>query len=248
MHQKFVVLCFLMLSSAPSFKAAAQQRPALSGEWEGAVQIPGYELRVVIDLVQKDQEWVGSLTAPQFGVKGGALSAIAVKENDVEFKFKGAATFKGHLEKNGELKGEYKQGGNSAPFVLNRVSAAHVDFPEFSTAISKDIQGDWKGVVQLPNSTINLILRLPIGGTATTPGGQLVVVDSGNAITMTLWKQEGSRIFALFDSGISYDGEFDKDTAEITGSIRTGPVEVPLSLHRSATNSPASPAAQPEKK
>src|SRR5579859_1538188 len=120
MPQRFVVLCFVALSSAV-WCNAAEQRSALCGQWEGAVQIPGYELRLVIDLAQQGQGWVGSLTVPEFGVKGAPLTGIAVKENDVEFGFKGGATIKGHLETDGVLRGEYKQGGNSAPFLLKRV-------------------------------------------------------------------------------------------------------------------------------
>lgn len=248
MRRPCFVLCLVLVSGGIS--KGAEQQPALSGQWEGAVQIPGYELRVVIDLAQKDQKWVGSLTAPQFGLKGAPLSGLAVKENHVEFGLNGTAAFKAHLETDGVLKGEYTQGGNSAPFLLKRVGEAHVDLPELSTPISKDIQGDWKGTVQLPNATFNLILKLPNGGTPTAPGGELVVVERGNKIPMTLWKQEGNLILAFFDSGISYDGEFHKDTAEIAGSIRNGFFEVPLTLHRIAANAsaPASPAAQRETK
>jgi hypothetical protein len=103
MPHRLVVLCLLATSSLVWCKATAQ-RPSLSGQWEGAVQIPGCELRVVVDLAQQDQEWVGSLTAPEFGVKGTPLSGIAVKQSDVEFESKGAASFKGNLETNGELK------------------------------------------------------------------------------------------------------------------------------------------------
>jgi len=251
MRGRFIVFCLLVTSSGMLCKAG-EQHPAPSGQWEGVVQIPGYELRVVIDLAQKDQEWVGSLTAPQFGVKGAPLVGIAVKQSDIEFGLKGGATFKAHLESEGKLIGEYKQGGNSAPFLLKRVGDAHVEFPELSSPVSKEIQGEWKGAVQLPKSTINVILRLPDGGTPTAPGGELVIVDSGNAkIPITLWKQEGDHIFASFgDGGLSYDGEFHKDAAEISGNIRTGSVELPLTLHRSTTNTsaPATLAAQPETK
>ena len=58
MPQRFVVLCFLAMSSTVGCTAAAQA-PSLSGQWEGAVQIPGYELRVVVDLRNRIRNGLG---------------------------------------------------------------------------------------------------------------------------------------------------------------------------------------------
>jgi hypothetical protein len=240
MPQRFLVLYLLAVSCGVSCNAAAQERP-LFGQWEGAVQIPGYDLRVVIDLARQDRKWVGSLTAPGFGVKGAPLSGIAVKQNEIEFELKGAASFTGHLEAVGVITGEYKQGGNTAPFLLKRVGDAHVDFPEPSTPISKGVQGEWKGAFQLLTSTVNVTLKLPDGGTPSAPAGELRVIDWGNAkMPITLWKQEGSHIFVLFgDSGMSYEGEFHKDTAEIAGNLRISFLELPLSFRPNVTAAPA---------
>lgn len=250
MRQWCVVLLVLIMSSAAVCEAA-EQKPVLFGQWEGAVQIPGYELRVVIDLAQKDQEWVGSLTAPQFGIKGAPLSGISVKENDVEFALRGAAAFKASLDADGVLKGEYKQGGNSAPFLLKRVGEAHVDFPELSTPISKDLQGEWKGAFQFLTRNINVVLKLPDNGTPAAPAGELLVIDWGDAkMPISLWRQDGNKVFAAFEGGMSYEGEFHKDTTEIAGNLRVSFVELPLTLSPGTTTTSATrrPAAQIETK
>ena len=248
MRSRFLFVCLLVVNVAMLCQASENQ-PALSGEWEGAVQIPGYELVLVIDLAQKDQGWVGSLTAPQFGKKGAPLSGIAVKENDVAFELKGAAKFTAHLA-DGVLKGEYEQGGNHAPFLLKRVGEAHVDFPEPSTPISKDIQGEWKGAFQFLKLTVNVVLTLPNGGTPTAPAGELLVIDWGNAkIPITLWKQDGDSVFARFgDGGMSYEAAFHKDASEIAGNLHISFLELPLTLHPNTANTstPANPAEHPE--
>ena len=77
------------------------------------------------------------------------------------------------------LKGEYTQGGNTAPFLLKHVGDAHVDFPEPSTPISKDVQGEWKGAFHLLNLTVNVVLTLPNGGTPAAPAGELLIIDWG---------------------------------------------------------------------
>jgi hypothetical protein len=250
MRQRLFVVCVLVAGCA-RLCSGAEQHPAVSGQWEGAVQIPGYELRMVVDLNQTDHAWVGSLTAPQFGIKGAPLSGIVVKENEVEFGLRGAASFKGHLESAALMKGEFTQGGNTAPFLLKRVGEAHVDLPELSTPVSKNLQGEWKGAFQFLKMTINVILKLPDGGTATAPAGELLVIDWGNAkIPITLWKQEDNKIFAkLGDGPMSYEGEFHKDTTEIAGNLRLSFLELPLSLRPDTkTSTPESPAAHPETK
>jgi hypothetical protein len=47
----------------------------IAARWEGAVQIPGRQLRLVIDLAEaSDGHWIGSATVPGFGVKGAPLT------------------------------------------------------------------------------------------------------------------------------------------------------------------------------
>jgi hypothetical protein len=203
-----------------------------------------------VDLAEKDQQWVGSLTAPQIGFKGAPLTGIAVNKNEVEFGLKAGLAFKGQLGPDGVLKGEYKQGGNPAPFVLKRVGEARVDFPEPSTLISKEVQGEWKGAFQLLSFTINTILKLPGGGTPAAPGGELQLIEWGNSkAAVTLWKQDGDSIFFLVDNGMSYEGEFHQETREIAGTLRISFLEIPLSLRLGpATPAAATAAAPPETK
>lgn len=251
MRHRFLVLSLLLAGNAMLCNSAERQ-PALSGQWEGAVQIPGEELRLVIDIAKRDQQWVGSFTAPQFGLKGTPLTGIAVKENDVEFALKGGATIRAHLETGGVMKGEYQQGGNTAPVLLKRAGEARVDFPDPSTPVSKDLQGEWEGDFSFLNSKVKVLLKLPGGGTPTAPAGELLVVDWGNTkMPITLWKQDGNRFFALLgDGGWNYEGEFRRGTCEITGNLRVSFIELPLTLHPSATDTaaPATSAAHPETK
>jgi hypothetical protein len=250
---------FLVLVCSPILCKAADRQPLFSGQWEGDVQIPGSEVRLVIDLAPANpnsasqgpdaQAWIGSLTAPQFGLKGAPLVAVTVKQNEIEFALKGGATFKAHLDADGTLRGQYTQGGNSAPFQFKRVGDPHVELPEPSTPISKDLQGDWRGSFQFQNSTYNVTFELPDGGTANAPAGELVVKEWANAkVPIVLWKQDGNRIFVMFGDGqLSYDGVFHRDSSEIAGSFRNHFLEFPMTLHRETTgkSSPQPPAEQP---
>src|SRR3954465_5398841 len=99
----------------------------LSGRWEGAVDIPGSPLKVVVDLaVGEGGASTGSITIPGLGLKGAELSDIVRRDSDASFAIKealniqpaGRATFKGQLKPDGTMSGVFTQAGNTAPFAL----------------------------------------------------------------------------------------------------------------------------------
>jgi hypothetical protein len=72
------------------------------GRWEGAVQIPVIELKIVIDLARDGDWWIGSAVVPELNIKGAPLTDIAVMDGDVAFTIKGTlgeSKFKRTLER-----------------------------------------------------------------------------------------------------------------------------------------------------
>ena len=63
----------------------AQPAAAPSGHWEGAIQIPGQELKIEIDLAPRGGKWEGAIAIPAQGLKGFPLSAITVQGDSVSF-------------------------------------------------------------------------------------------------------------------------------------------------------------------
>jgi hypothetical protein len=205
----------------------------IAARWEGAVQIPGRQLRLVIDLAEaSDGHWTGSATVPGFGVKGAPLTEIAIKDGEVSFGIKGALgdpKIKGRLAADGTLTGEYVQAGNTAPFTLLRTGPPQVDPLRQSTAVSKELEGEWKGVMDLFGYPINVALKL-----ANVPGGkaaaQFHIVgkrDSTVALDVVI-EENGNLLVQSTESGIAYEGRLQKD--EISGTYRQGPLEAPLNL------------------
>lgn len=243
----FFLLIALLALGYPA-QAQSQPHPSLAGRWEGTVQIPGSPMRLVVDLATQDNQWVGSLIAPDFGVKGAPLIALAVNDTTVSFALKpafGAPAFKARLDSDGTLKGEYTQGGNNAPFLLKRVGEPQVDLPEQSTLVSKNLQGEWRGVLQPQGVKINVILKLPNPGTPTAPSGQLVFVEYGNAtFPFDLWKEDGNKILFTMEvqgTRMRYEGTFHGNPREISGTFYLGADELSLTLH------PATPSADAQK-
>src|SRR6185436_14088707 len=134
------------------FAAAALGQAAEnpSGRWEGSAQIPGGELKLIVDLADEaGKGWIGSIIVPGCGVKGAPLVDLQVRSSDMAFAIKGAlgneragqAEIKAHLTADGHLSGDFKQGGNNAPFVLEKTGPAQVELPPKNTAIGKELEG-----------------------------------------------------------------------------------------------------------
>jgi hypothetical protein len=73
------MLLVLILVLASSVLARGEESAA--GRWEGSVQIPGNDLRLIVDFEQRDRGvWIGSIIIPRFNVKGAALTISLLKD------------------------------------------------------------------------------------------------------------------------------------------------------------------------
>ena len=107
-----------------------------------------------------------------------------------------------------------------------------MEIPPRSTAIAKEIEGEWKGGYELQGYprkvTIKLQNRGPEGATA-----EFVIVGrKENKLPVDRVVQQGE--FVTVDShetGLSFEGRARK--GEIQGTIFQGPLEIPVTLRRS---------------
>jgi hypothetical protein len=238
MGERMRIAFILLLASA--LVSRADENAA--GRWEGVVQIPGQELALIIDLASESGDsggWRGSITIPGLGIKGAPLSDITVKSDDVVFSIKsaladqraGPAKFNGHFVGDKKLAGNFEQAGNFASFALEKTGPPQVEPLPHSTAIAKEIEGEWKGGYELfgyPRKvTINLQNRGAEGATA-----EFVIVGrKQNKLPVDHVVQEGE--FLTIDShetGLSFEGRARK--GEIQGTILQGPLEIPITLRR----------------
>jgi len=127
------------------------QAPQPSGHWEGALEIPGSPLQVLVDLSADKGGWTGKAAIPQQGAKDLALTQITVTGRAVSFTLAGVPgtpTFKGELNAEGSmLAGEFTQGGQRIPFKLTReakgADKARRALADFEAEVER-IRTDWK--------------------------------------------------------------------------------------------------------
>lgn len=206
-----------------------------AGHWEGAIETPGQPLQIEVDLAARaGGTWEGTITIPAQNLKAFPLRNIAVQDSAVMFAMKGVPgepEFKGTISKDGKsIVGQFSQGGAMMPFSLTWKGEATIEAPPKSTAISKDFEGAWDGVLNVGGTVLRLTLKLANqdGGAA----GSIISVDQGGAeIPVTAITQTASHLkFVVSAIGATYEGDF-KD-GQITGTWAQGPNTLPLVFSR----------------
>ena len=218
-----------------SLTAFGQSAGAPSGHWEGAIQVPGQELRIEVDLQKTADKWEGTISIPAQSLKAFPLSAIAVKADSVSFAMKGVPgdpVFNGTLSKDSKtLSGDFSQGGGTIPFALTRTGEAKIDPVPKSTPVTKDLEGSWEGALDVDGKILRLTLKL-----ANQPGGAaagtMISVDQGGAeVPIAAVIQTGSQLKLLLPVIVgTYEGEL-KDGL-LTGKWTQGPRTWPLVFKR----------------
>jgi hypothetical protein len=214
-----------------------------AGRWEGTVQIPSRELVLIVDLAAGGGDggnWQGSITIPGLAIKGAPLTDIAVKSDGVIFSIKsaladqraGPAKFNARFLGNGKLAGNFEQAGNSASFALEKTGPAQVEAPPHSTAIAKEIEGEWKGGYELFGYPRKVTIKMQNRGAEGATAEFVIVGRKENKLPVDRVAQEGE--FLTIDShetGLSFEGR--TRNGEIQGTILQGPLEIPVTLRRS---------------
>lgn len=234
------LIAAILIASA----ALCQAAESAAGRWEGSAQVPGGDLKLILDLSDEGgQGWIGSIIIPGFGVKGAPLVDLKARGSDLAFAIKGAlgneraglAEIRAHLTNDGHLAGEFRQGGNMAPFVLEKTGPPQVELPPRNTAISKELEGEWKGQYEMMGYPRQVTMKFANRGTV-----ELVIVGKKtNNVPVSLVTQEGDFLTLKSDEfGITYEGRIRKEAGEINGTITQGPFEQPLVMRRAAATAP----------
>ncbi len=209
----------------------------LTGRWEGSVQIPDRELKLVVDLAQANGGWIGSLIVPGLGLSGAPLTNITAGNSDASFTIKTArgleANFKGHLVADLTLTGTFMQAGNTAPFSLKRMGPPQVELPPRSTAVAKQLEGEWNGQYELFGYPRKVSMKLANHGADSATAELVVVGKKVNNLPIDFITQEGELLtIESHATGIGYEGRFNEAAGEIKGTFFQGPMEIPLVLRR----------------
>jgi hypothetical protein len=207
---------------------------AISGRWEGDARIPGDELTVVVDLAQDNGAWVGSIIIPGLGVKGTPLTDIKVEAPDVSFAVKGPLGIKLNLRllspPENKLAGNFEQAGNRTQVTLQKTGPPQVEYPPRSTAVAKELEGEWKGDYEMLGYTRHVSIKFANHADGAT-ADFVIVGRKHNVLPVDLITQEGDLVTVdSHEIGFSFEGRL-RD-GKLTGVIRQAATETPLVLVR----------------
>ena len=200
------------------------------GRWEGSARIPADDITVVVDLVQQNGAWSGSIIIPGLGLKGAPLTDLKVQSPDVNFAVKGALgiQLKLRLDANNKLAGNFEQAGNRAPVTLQKTGPPQVEYPLRSTPVAKELEGEWKGDYEMLGYTRHVSIKFanhPDGATADF----VIVGRKHNVLPVDLVMQEGDLVTVdSHEMGFSFEGRL--RNGKLAGAIRQGAIETPLDL------------------
>lgn len=108
------LLPFLLFSQSPS------------GEWNGTLKVPGFELEMSITLLEDGDGWNGTLDIPMQKIKRMELADLSIQGSDIYFglpNVPGSASYSGQFaEDYNELNGTFTQGGQNLDLTFTKAS------------------------------------------------------------------------------------------------------------------------------
>ena len=135
----------------------------LGGHWEGAMQAPnGQEIKLSFDLAKNAKsEWTASMGMPAQNATGMVVTDLSVNGNSVKFVAVEMMMSKVELtlDTDGKMTGTFTgpygpappEMRHTNPVEFKRTGEAKVELIPPSPAVSKELEGDWEGVLQVPN-------------------------------------------------------------------------------------------------
>jgi predicted ester cyclase len=210
------------------------------GHWEADITGDGPQrIRVTLDLAKNAKsEWIASMGVPSANKTGMVVKDVAVNGKSVKFvavEFMMAA-FDLTLGPDGSMKGMISSPG-SQPVEFKRTGEAKVELPPTSPAVSKELEGDWEGLIAMPNGSARVVFHFKNQPDKTVTA----TVDDDNRVGMPISnvKQTGQKVeFAVEVEHCTFQGSLNKEGTELAGQLIVGPTPTPLTLRKKSGQPP----------
>ena len=213
------------------------------GHWEGSFTVNNREIGISLDLAKNAKsEWIASMGLPSQNMTGLVVMDVAVNGKSVKFvavEFQ-MATFDLTLGPDGRMKGTMSapQGPMSTqgpmPVELKRTGEAKVELIPSSPAVSKELEGDWEGSLQVPNgASFPMVFHFKnqpdktVAATMDSPDRNAMAMPLDNV------KQTGQKVeFGLKIAGASFQGSLNKEGTELALQMIHDASSMPLTLRK----------------
>jgi len=230
-------LIVLLVSLPNGVVAAPQGGP--HGVWNGAIEIPGQTLEIIITLQEEaNGSWTGLIDIPAQGLADFALSDIAVAADSVTFSMAGVPgepRFVGSWDAEKQtISGDFEQGGQAFPFRLARSGDAAPASANTSVdaETAAKVVGSWSGSLSAGGGQVRLVFHVEyadgrLSGTMDSPDqGQ-----EGLPISEITFDGSTLRVDLTY-AGAYFEGTLSADGSKVEGSWNQGGGAAPLTMEK----------------
>jgi hypothetical protein len=222
----------------PLICARAEPLADPTGHWEGAVHAPTEDIVIAVDIAFDEKgDLVGTFSNPSQRLKGFPFLNVGVEGRIVTLSLKtsdpGTQTFAGHLSDDGSsMAGDLLVSVYSVPFSLERVGDPNIAPIPHSPRIDERLAGEWSASLAIGAQQLPMVLMMvnEADGTAT---GSWKAGDS--VMTPVTIASDGGQVKLVSTvTPTEFSGSVSADGTQISGTIKQGVTEQPLTFLRTA--------------
>ena len=206
----------------------------LQGFWKGTIQSGPRQIGVTLKMAEPVAgKFRAEMDRVDWGGQHIPANSLTREGDDIEISFQVLGSFSGKLDTAaGQLAGNWAQGGKENPATFSRVDVqAEQALKSYIPASALDLQGHWKGTLELTNGTLHFmvhIAKLPDGSVSATMDNP----DQGaNNIQATSIQFTPPKLSIMwFGTGNLFNGSL--KNGKLTGTWRQGRIVHPMTLSR----------------
>jgi hypothetical protein len=233
----FLVIIAIALAGKAVHSARVAHYPNIQGAWEGTVEIPQAKLRVRLNLSRTNGTYAATGDSIDQGVRNIPVSKIVYNYPAFHFEMQSVGgIYDGSLNPAAdEISGTWKQGNATLPLAFKHVTNAVAEAlseDAFAPRADSDVQGIWKGALQLKEGTA---LRLNFKIAEQPPGTFQIRLDSVDQGVKDIEASSASyqdHVLKAEFAGLNGSFEGRVDGREIAGTWAQAGSSLPLILER----------------
>ena len=206
------------------------------GHWVGTFTAENREIAFSLDLTRNAKlEWIASMGMPAEKAAGLVVTDVTVDGKSVKFVAVELmmAKFDLTLGDDQTMKGTFSTRQGPLAVALKRTGAAKVELIAASPAVSKELEGDWEGVLQTPGRGVRMIFHFrnradqTVAATVDTPDSGAVGLPLNNV------KQNGVKVeFGMKIAQSVFQGTLNAEGTELAGQLKHEESGMPLTLRK----------------
>lgn len=204
----------------------------ITGDWHGALNANGAELRLVLHIGKNaDGSLKATLDSVDQGANGIPVTSVTLKDSKLKLQVDAVhGSYEGRVGADAnEIVGMWTQ-GRALELTFHRGTIASK--PKANAAKASDIDGDWLGTLDTGMGKLRVVLHL-----INTDDGLEATLDSPDQNAKgipvsTISRTASSLKFEVKSIGGSYDGTISPDLASFAGTWSQLGKSFPLALHR----------------